>query len=67
MSKEKIKLKEFPGTFWVANTLEIFENETHSEFLCHKICKRQFKSLKEHTEFINNGGCARIIDVLSKS
>jgi len=25
MSKEKIRLKEFPGTFWVANTLEIFE------------------------------------------
>lgn len=25
MSKEKIRLKEFPATFWVANTLEIFE------------------------------------------
>ncbi len=25
MSKEKIRLREFPGAFWVANTLEIFE------------------------------------------
>jgi dipeptide/tripeptide permease len=25
MSSEKIRLKEFPSTFWVANTLEIFE------------------------------------------
>jgi len=25
MSKDKIRLKEFPQTFWVANTLEIFE------------------------------------------
>ncbi|UCH65921.1 MAG: MFS transporter [Ignavibacterium sp.] len=25
MSSEKIRLKEFPRTFWVANTLEIFE------------------------------------------
>ncbi|MBT8378221.1 MAG: MFS transporter [Ignavibacteria bacterium] len=25
MAKEKIRLKEFPQTFWVANTLEIFE------------------------------------------
>ena len=25
MSEEKIRLKEFPQTFWVANTLEIFE------------------------------------------
>ncbi len=25
MSKEKIRLREFPGSFWVANTLEIFE------------------------------------------
>jgi dipeptide/tripeptide permease len=25
MAKEKISLKEFPQTFWVANTLEIFE------------------------------------------
>jgi dipeptide/tripeptide permease len=25
MEKEKIRIKEFPSTFWVANTLEIFE------------------------------------------
>ena len=25
MEKEKIRIKEFPQTFWVANTLEIFE------------------------------------------
>ena len=25
MSTEKIRLKDFPGTFWVANTMEIFE------------------------------------------
>lgn len=25
MEKEKIRIKEFPATFWVANTLEIFE------------------------------------------
>ena len=25
MTKSKIKLKDFPGTFWIANTMEIFE------------------------------------------
>ena len=32
---------------------------------CHKICGKRFKSLDEHTEFIKNGGCSKLITMLA--
>lgn len=46
-------------------TLEAFFAETDYEFLCHKISGRHFKTLEEHTEFIKNGGCEKLIGALA--
>lgn len=32
---------------------------------CHEICGKKFNSIDEHSEFIKNGGCENIINVLS--
>jgi len=46
-------------------TLKVFNTETNSEILCHNICKQKFKTIEEHTEFIENGGCSNLIETLS--
>ena len=43
-----------------------FWEETNYKMECQKICGRQFKTINEHTEFIKNGGCNRLINVLGK-
>ena len=49
------------------NTLKAFNEETDSEMLCENICVRRFTALEDHTEFIKNGGCGRLINVLAGS
>jgi hypothetical protein len=34
---------------------------------CSEICGQRFNSVNEHTEFIKNGGCSKLLDVLAKS
>jgi hypothetical protein len=46
---------------------DTFFQETNYKIECSKICGRQFNSVNEHTEFINGGGCRRIIDLLGSS
>ena len=48
-------------------TFNAFEEVTDSEILCHKISGKRFKSIDDHTEFIKNGGCERLITVLSQT
>ena len=48
-------------------TLEAYLAATDYEFECHKICGQHFKSIDAHTEYIKSGGCAKLIEVLSKS
>ena len=48
-------------------TLNLFNTETNSEMLCHKICQQHFRNLEEHTQFIKNGGCSKLIETLAKS
>ena len=48
-------------------TLKAFNTETNSEMLCQNICQQQFKSIEEHTQFIKNGGCSKLIETLAKS
>lgn len=49
------------------DTLKAFKNETDSEMLCHNICGRRFKNIEDHTEFISNGGCKNLINILACS
>ena len=46
--------------------LKRFYKESNSEILCSKICDKKFTSIKNHSEFIENGGCKSIIEVLSQ-
>ena len=48
-------------------TLKAFNKETNSEMLCHSICQQPFKTIEEHTQFIKNGGCSKLIRTLAKS
>ncbi len=38
---------------------------TNGEILCQKISGQLFKTVDEHTEFIKNGGCDKLMHVLS--
>jgi hypothetical protein len=46
-------------------TLNAFYKETDYEMQCDKICGKRFNTLGEHTEFIKNGGCKNLINVLA--
>ena len=64
--------KEHPEKSSFSNTsaqkiLNTFNVATASEMLCHKICKQHFNALSDHTEFIKNGGCNKLISTLSKT
>ena len=48
-------------------TLKAFHKETNSEMLCQKICQKQFNTIAEHSQFIQNGGCNNLIKILSKT
>ena len=48
-------------------TLAAFFDVTDYEFLCDKISGQSFKTIDEHTEFIKNGGCEKLIDTLAQS
>ncbi len=52
---------------YAKKTLEEFQSATDYEFSCHKICGLRFETISEHTEFIKNGGCDELIDVLARS
>jgi hypothetical protein len=48
-------------------TIKAFCGATGSEFVCHKIAGKRFTSIADHTEFIKNGGCDKLIDILARS
>ena len=50
-----------------AKTLNAFSDAAGSEIQCHKICGRRFQTIDDHTEFIKNGGCKKLIEVLAGS
>lgn len=51
----------------VQGIYEYFYEATDYEMECNKICGRHFKTIDEHTEFIKNGGCDKLIEVLARS
>ena len=46
-------------------TLKAFYEETGFEMECSRICGKQFHSPEEHPEYLNNGGCKKLIEVLA--
>lgn len=65
-------MKENPDSRDIYNpyakrTIEAFEQETGSKFLCKEICGRPFISQKDHTGFIDKGGCSKLINVLAQA
>jgi hypothetical protein len=51
----------------VENTFKTFFEASDSKILCHEISGRRFNTIDEHTEFIKNGGCEKIINALTQS
>ena len=51
---------------YAENTLKDFLEESDYEFECKNITGKKFSSAREHTQFIQNGGCKQLIDKLTK-
>ena len=49
------------------NVLNSFKELNGSEMSCQKITGKQFETINEHAEYINNGGCEDLIEALAKS
>lgn len=47
--------------------LKAFYEATDGEMLCPKISGKRFESIEDHSEFINNGGCAKLMDILAQA
>jgi hypothetical protein len=47
--------------------LKKFNDATGSEILCHKICGQSFNTIDDHSEFIKNGGCNKLMNMLVQS
>ena len=48
-------------------TLKAFENAVDDKMLCKEITGQHFGTIEDHTEFINNGGCDKLINALARS
>ncbi len=49
----------------IKTLIDKFYQETEYEVECSVICGQKFSSLKEHSEYIKNGGCKKLINTLS--
>jgi hypothetical protein len=47
--------------------LREFKAATGSEILCHRICGRRFDTIEDHSKFIKEGGCEKLINLLASS
>lgn len=48
-----------------AKVMERFNQVTEYEMECSKICGKKFNNVKEHTEFVKNGGCKELMNALA--
>jgi hypothetical protein len=64
--KRQIEESTFPDPKAVS-TLRVFHGATASKTACREITGRRFESIDDHTEFVIDGGCDRLIDVLARS
>jgi len=63
--KTHTKKSNYPNPM-ADKTLNAFFSETDYEFKCSDICGANFNSIEEHSEFIKNGGCEKLINVLAQ-
>ncbi|WP_167618407.1 C-GCAxxG-C-C family protein [Maribellus sediminis] len=47
------------------DVLKRFLQETDGKVKCSELCGRKFSTVEEHSEYIQNGGCKHLIDVLA--
>lgn len=47
--------------------LKAFNQTTDDKMLCSDICGRKFKTLEDHTEYIKQGGCKKLINILASA
>ena len=47
--------------------LKAFREETKGTMRCREITGRQFTDLRDHTEYVNQGGCKHLMEVLAVS
>ncbi|WP_378174984.1 C-GCAxxG-C-C family (seleno)protein [Aquimarina sp. SS2-1] len=47
--------------------LDIFYHNTDSKIICSEITGKHFETIDDHTEFIKNGGCNKLIEILAES
>lgn len=47
--------------------LQKFYAATDFKMECHEICGKRFDSIEEHTDFINQGGCEKLIEMLASN
>lgn len=47
--------------------LKAFFSANGSEMLCHQISGQRFQTIDDHTAFIKNGGCGKLINALAQS
>ena len=47
--------------------LKAFYEETDYEMKCKTICGERFKTIDDHTDFIKNGGCKKLINILAEN
>jgi len=52
---------------WSKKVLDTFYDTTNSRILCSDITEEQFTNINNHTKFIKNGGCARLIKTLAEA
>ncbi len=65
-------IKEQPGKSFLTNPelnqiQEKFLSVTDFKFLCTEITGKQFMTLDEHTEFLKQGGCDNVINILAQT
>jgi hypothetical protein len=50
---------------YAKETLKAFQEKTGGELSCEKLTGRKFESIEEHAEFIRDGGCEELMEVLT--
>ncbi|NQU86251.1 MAG: C_GCAxxG_C_C family protein [Mariniphaga sp.] len=66
LNKKEKRKPSFPDPE-MEKILNVFYKVSDYKIECNKICGQQFKSIDDHTQFIKNGGCQKLIDVLAQS
>ena len=61
------KLPPYINNKVTKKVLKQFKLETDGKMLCKEITARKFENINEHSEYMNDGGCKGLINILSKS